>query len=87
MVGAHEGDDVAPGELSHLGAALLAHRFLVLVAQRQNLFAAAFLDQDTLALGQRLFQHDQDDVVADRGPCLPGPAAGVVAKKPDDRVR
>jgi hypothetical protein len=52
----------------------------------EHVFGASFLDEYLFAFGQRLFEHDQDDVVANRGACFGWSAAGVFAKQPHDRV-
>ena len=86
MVGDQERDHVSAAELRDSGAALFSYRFLILVAQREYLFATARLDEDLLALNQGPLEHDDDDIVADRGSRLGRAAAGVLAQETGERV-
>ena len=70
MVVAHHRDDVSSGELGDLLAALIAHRFLIFAAQRQDVLAAAARDEHLFALGQRLLMR----------PCQSWPASFLVAR-------
>lgn len=86
VVGAHHGDYPPPRELGDLRIALLAHRLSKFVPDHQPPLGAAFFDQRSLALGQCLFEHDQDDIVSDRGPRFRWAPSGLVADQAHDCV-
>ena len=86
VVGAHEGQDGAAGEVFDRGDAVGAHGVLIGAAHVEHLLGAVAVGEVALAGRERVLEHDDDQVAVDRGARLGRSAAGVVGQEPDDRL-
>jgi hypothetical protein len=86
VVGAEEGDHLAPGDVLDAGGELVAHGGLVGTARLEDEVAAAVADQAALALGHEVLDDDRDQVVVEVRAGLGRAAAGVLAEQTHDEI-
>ena len=85
-VGAHEGHHLAAGELLDAGDGVLTHGCLKLAPVVEDADLAARGREPALALGQRVFEENDHEVVADARPGARRPPAGVLRDQLPDGI-
>src|SRR4051794_39142038 len=86
VVVAEERDRAAAGQRRDLAHQIVAHGGLEGAPRLPDELAAPELDEPALALGQGVFQRDDDPVAGHRGARAGGAPPGVVGDDPDDGV-
>jgi len=86
VVGAEEGDHLAPGDVLDAGGELVAHGLLVGTAGLEHEIAPAVADEAVLPFGHEVLDDDRDEVVVEVRSGLRRAAAGVLAEEAHDEV-